>query len=281
MKNAISRSISALALMAVLPVAALAQQHDRGNSGRTSGPASHSAPAAHTAPVIRAAPVTRTAPVARTAPLVRTAPQTVNASPVGFNLNRDIGNHPAPVRQPPVATLRTVTTQHPIVRGRVPVVSQQPPSRPPAVNFPHAPYNGTAGGPYHGRFTGPIVRNAHAPSGAWGWNHGVAWRSAPVYWGGGFWGPFAIASLTSAIVFGSIVDDQDQVVYPSYQVEPDSPGEQLLQDYGLQQTQCGPPGLVTVWGPDNSVICAFPNDAVPPGNYEVDPSTFDLVPASP
>jgi hypothetical protein len=55
----------------------------------------------------------------------------------------------------------------------------------------------------------------------------------------------------------------------------------LLQDYGLQQTPCGPPDLVVIWGPDNSVICALPNNNVGPGNYSVDPETFSLVSAPP
>ena len=101
------------------------------------------------------------------------------------------------------------------------------------------------------------------------------------YWGGGFWGSLALAELAGALLFGSIVDDQDQLIYPSYQVEPDSPGAQLLQNYGLQQTPCGPPNLVVIWGPDNSVICALPNDTVGPGNYELDPSTLTIVSQSP
>jgi hypothetical protein len=81
------------------------------------------------------------------------------------------------------------------------------------------------------------------------------------------------------VYFGAIPDAQ--IVYPSYQVEPDSPGAELLQDYGLQQTPCGPPDLVVIWGPDNSVICALPNNNVGPGNYSVDPETFSLVSAPP
>jgi hypothetical protein len=160
--------------------------------------------------------------------------------------------------------------------------TQQVPARLPnqsPVNYAHAPNATTSGGPYRGRFIGPVVRNAHAPSGSWGWNHGVAWRPAPVYWGGGFWGAFALAGLTDALLFGSINDDQAQLDYPSYQVQPDTPGAELLQDYQLQQTPCGPPDLVVIWGPDNSVICADPNDSVAPGNYQVDPATFTLVPA--
>jgi hypothetical protein len=50
-----------------------------------------------------------------------------------------------------------------------------------------------------------------------------------------------------------------------------------LQNYGLQQTPCGPPDLVVIWGPDNSVICAYPNNLVGPGNYGVDPSSLTLI----
>jgi hypothetical protein len=63
-------------------------------------------------------------------------------------------------------------------------------------------------------------------------------------------------------------------------VQPDTPGADLLADYDLQQVPCGPPGLVDIWGPDGSVICANPSGDVGPGDYEVDPETFTLVPAT-
>jgi hypothetical protein len=126
-----------------------------------------------------------------------------------------------------------------------------------------------------------VIANPHHFNGTWGWNHGVAWRPAPTYWGGGFWGPWALGALAGAVLFGAIVDDSAQIEYPSYQVEPDSPGAQALQSYGLQQTECGPPNLVVIWGPDNSVVCAVPNDPVAPGDYELDPSSLNLIPASP
>jgi hypothetical protein len=31
-----------------------------------------------------------------------------------------------------------------------------------------------------------------------------------------------------------------------------------------------------IWGPDNSVICAYPNGLVGAGNYELDPATLTL-----
>ena len=54
-----------------------------------------------------------------------------------------------------------------------------------------------------------VDRNRHVvvnPRGgaAWGWNRGVAWVPRTNYWGGGFWGPFAVGAaavgMTSAIV---------------------------------------------------------------------------------
>jgi hypothetical protein len=86
-----------------------------------------------------------------------------------------------------------------------------------------------------------------------------------------------MSGLATGLLFGSIVDYQDQAIYPSYQIEPSSPGAELLQNYGLQQTECGPPNLVVIWGPDNSVICAYPNDLVGAGNYELDPTTLTIV----
>jgi hypothetical protein len=141
----------------------------------------------------------------------------------------------------------------------------------------HSPVNGNVtGGPYRGQFHGRVIYNPRR-WGGWGWNRGIHWYPAPIYWGGGFWGPFAISGLTAGLLFGSIIDYQDQAIYPSYQIEPSSPGAELLENYGLTQTECGPPNLVVIWGPDNSVICAYPNDLVGAGNYELDPTTLTIV----
>ena len=110
---------------------------------------------------------------------------------------------------------------------------------------------------------------------AYGWNHGVAWAPAPAYYGGGFWGAMAIG-VTSAAVYGSIVSASTHQTYTSYQVQPSSPGATLLSNYHLTQTQCGPANLVVVYGPNNSVICAYPNDMVTAGNYNLDTSTLSL-----
>ena len=97
----------------------------------------------------------------------------------------------------------------------------------------------------------------------WGWNAGRTWVASPAYWGGGFWGAFSIG-----LGYGN---------GGYYQVAQSSPGDQLLANYGLQQTDCNQPNLVDIFGPDGSEICAFPNDQVAPGQYQVDPSTLSLV----
>jgi hypothetical protein len=136
-------------------------------------------------------------------------------------------------------------------------------------------------GPYRPGYYGgrPIIVNPIYPPGpAWGWNRGVAWYPAPTYWGGGFWGALAIGVTSAAVgaaVYGSIV--ADNTTYTSYQVQPNSPGATLLVNYQLTQTQCGPPNLVVIYGPNDSVICAYPNNLVSPGAYQLDPTQLSIV----
>jgi hypothetical protein len=104
---------------------------------------------------------------------------------------------------------------------------------------------------------------------AWYWNRGVAWVPRPAYWGGGFWGLFAI----------NLAFNEPAPANYYYQVAPSSPGAQLLANYGLTQTDCDQPNLVEIVGPDGSEICAYPNDEVGPGQYNVDPSTLSLISA--
>jgi hypothetical protein len=178
---------------------------------------------------------------------------------------------PAGNRAPAVQS-RT-TNVHVAANQRVAPKGVRPPS-----TYRRAPQTvAYAGGPYRGKFNGRTIRNGHLDRGNYSWNHGVRWSPASAYWGGGFWGDYGFSGLAAELLFGSILDSQNGVYYPSYEVEPDSPGAQLLADYNLQQTPCGQPDLVAVWGPDNSVICAYPNESVGPGNYEVDPATFELV----
>ena len=129
-------------------------------------------------------------------------------------------------------------------------------------------------------YHGAVVSNpVYVGYPAWGWNAGVAWYPAPYYYGGGFWGAFAIGAA-SAATYGAIVA-ANNVTYNSYQVQPESAGAKLLQSYSLTQTQCGQPNLVVVYGPNNSVICAFPNNLVSAGNYSVDSKTLTIVSEKP
>ncbi len=242
-----SRSLGialALVLIIELPAAALAQSHGSGGGGG-GGHVSAGSGGAHVSPGGEG-----NAHVPAGAPPVTTGH--------GFRFPHETDVQPIPPSRPvtrPVSagTNRTTAT------------------------YARPPFNGTiTGGPYHGRFHGPPVHNPYRWP-PWGWNHGVYWYPAPIYWGGGFWGPFAFGGLTAGFLFGSIIDYQGQVIYPSYEIAPTSPGAQLLQNYGLTQTECGPPGLVVIWGPDDSVICAYPSNLVAPGNYELDPATLTIV----
>jgi hypothetical protein len=86
------------------------------------------------------------------------------------------------------------------------------------------------------------------------------WEPRVGFWGGGFWGSLSIGLAPSA-----------------YIVQNDSPGYDLLAQYNLQQTDCEQPNLVQIQGPDGSEVCAYPNDQVGPGAYQVDPSTMTLI----
>ncbi len=243
--NRILSTVACTLLLAV-PAVALAQ--------RVSAPA----PVSHPAP----APVSHPAP----APVYHPAPappvtHPTNAGGFGFP-HGDIHGAPPPVRTPTTVHAPSgyrVAPQQGTVRG----------------NPPHLPY---PTGPYH-NWRGPIVPNPHNWHG-WGWNHYVIWYPVPYYWGGGFWGPW-VWGAPGVVFFGSIIDYDDQQIYPSYEIGPSSPGAQLLADYQLTQTQCGPPNLVVIWGPNNSVICAYPNNLVAPGNYELDPETLTIQSLSP
>jgi hypothetical protein len=124
-----------------------------------------------------------------------------------------------------------------------------------------------------------VVNNPAGYSGYYGWNGGMAWAPAPYYWGGGFWGAMAIG-VTSAAVFGAIVDEDDQgdqVTYNSYEIQPNTPGSTFMSNYQLTQVQCTGTNQVVVYGPENSVICANPNQYVGVGDYRLDTETLSLV----
>jgi hypothetical protein len=120
---------------------------------------------------------------------------------------------------------------------------------------------------------GAVVVNPVYRGPAWGWNRGVVWAPNYGYWGGGFWGAFAVGAATAAVM-GSIYYNNQR--YNSYQVSTGSPGAQLLSNYGLQQVPCGPPGLVVIYGPNNGVICANPNGRVAAGTYAVNENNLTL-----
>jgi hypothetical protein len=80
---------------------------------------------------------------------------------------------------------------------------------------------------------------------------------------------------TTAALYGSIVANNQ--TFTSYQVQPSSPGAKLLSSYQLTQTPCGPPNLVAIYGPNNSVICAEPNSKVAAGNYSLDSSNLTII----
>ena len=130
-------------------------------------------------------------------------------------------------------------------------------------------YNGYNSYGWHGAVVvNPIYRGP-----AWGWNRGVVWAPYPGYWGGGFWGPFAVGAASAAVMGAIVASNQ---TYTSYQASSGSPGSTLLSNYGLQQVPCGPPGLVVIYGPNNGVICANPNARVAAGSYAVNENNLTL-----
>jgi len=252
------RTLTAFGLAVVIPLTALAQQH------RPSGGASRPAPAARPAPATRpAAPATRPA-----APAQRPSG--------GYDFNNDTRPNP----KPPARPTQPEKPNNPPARPN-PNPPARPNPKPPARPNPNPPRPNPPRQPSP-NYRPPNYRPAHPVvivnpiyrGPAWGWNRGVAWYPAPAYWGGGFWGTLAIAA-TSAAIFGYIVGANNQQIV-SYQVQPNSPGAQLLQNYQLTQTPCGPPNLVVIYGPDNSVICAYPNSLVSAGTYNLDPSTLTI-----
>jgi hypothetical protein len=129
-------------------------------------------------------------------------------------------------------------------------------------------------GPLKG-FLGPTIANPRGWS-EWEWNDWEPWSPQPFYWGGSFWGPWMFGTISPTLQYGAISGVESNVSYPSYEVATDSPGAQLLADYGLEQTTCGAPQLVVIWGPNNSVACAHPDARVPAGNFEADPATLTI-----
>jgi hypothetical protein len=168
------------------------------------------------------------------------------------------GAHPAAHG---VSGARSAYAEHPGVRGIRPGQVYKP--RPGAYGAPRAAELHSEAFREHRAYEHAIY--GHRRYDAWGWHHGVAWEPAPSYWGGGFWGPLALG-----VTFGAIVA-----------VAVDSPGHVILENYGLVQVACDPNAqLVTLYGPNGSVVCATPDAMVAPGNYNIEPSTLELQPTT-
>jgi hypothetical protein len=198
------------------------------------------------------------APSARPMPARPSAPAQRPTTPSnGFNFKNDMG-------------------------GRPPTASQLP-SGPGLGNRPGGPGNGgnignRPGAPGNGGGIGtrPPVAPIVPPLPAWGWNGGVIWYPAYGYWGGGFWGPWGWGAYGA--YYGAYTYTETHEEIKSYEVGSDSPGAKMLTSYGLTQTQCGPSGLVVIFGPENSVICAQPNASVVAGEYDLDTTNLTIVP---
>ena len=252
--------------------------------GGGGGGGARSAPATREAPATRQAPATRPAPAA---PAQRpAAPAAPAARPAGggggFNLGNDYqkpANRPAGEKNNNVSTAnrgnnnnvnnvnRSTNNNNNVNNG----------NRNTNVNNNNVNVNRNTNVAVNNSRSGAVIVNPRYPPGpAWGWNRGSPWYPAPNYWGGGFWGSLAIG-VASAAVFGAIVSSTTHQTVTSYQVQPNSPGATMLQNYGLQQVQCGPPNLVVIYGPSNSVICANPNATVAAGEYNLDTQQLSLV----
>ena len=116
--------------------------------------------------------------------------------------------------------------------------------------------------------TNYVLVNPRPYASNWAWNGGYQWYPQTNYWGGGFWGPFAAFSLLA----GQAIWNQNRYTAPSYAY----PGWYLYQNYGLQPVACGPQNLVYIYGPNNGVMCAYPNQYVMGGVYYVDPGSLQL-----
>jgi hypothetical protein len=165
----------------------------------------------------------------------------------GFNFNGDFSNR-TPVDRP----------SNPIAGAPGDRPGRAPGSGVGSGNRPDRPPGGTR----------PPIQPPVPPAPNYGWNGGVIWAPAPYYYGGGFWGPYAWG-VTTAVVLGSVENEETNEEVKSYEVSPDSPGAKVLSAYGLQQVECKSEGLVTIFGPENSVVCASPNELVSAGVYDL------------
>jgi len=180
-------------------------------------------------------------------------------------VTRPTGNRPPnrPTARPPRPTPRP--TANPWRPNRPPNV--RPPSsgwnRPAWANRPRPPWARNNGWRANYALVNPRFGGSR-----WWWNRGNPWFVNNSYWGGGFWGPFGFFTLAAGVSFWN----QTRFTQPGW----GSPGWWLFQNYGLTPAQCGPQNLVYIYGPNDSVMCAFPNEYVLAGFYYVDPGTLQL-----
>ena len=110
----------------------------------------------------------------------------------------------------------------------------------------------------------------------WHWNNGRRWYPDNNYWGGGFWGNF-LASMITLGLTSAILDSNEAPKYII--IKENSPGYYLFSNYGLSQVPCDTlQDLVFIYGPQNSLMCAIPNENVPSGYYEVNTESLVLIP---
>ena len=114
----------------------------------------------------------------------------------------------------------------------------------------------------------------------WGWNNGDRWYPNDNYWGGGFWGNFLLEALARGIINSIVYSGNNNNNYPAYvTLQPNSPGYYLFDSYGLTQAQCDDQeeDLVYVYGPQDTLVCAYPTETVIAGSYDADPQDLILV----
>ena len=124
-----------------------------------------------------------------------------------------------------------------------------------------------------------VVNNpVYYGGGAYGWNHGVAWAPAYGYYGGGFWGAMAIGVTSAAVSPRYTARSFRQTIRRTRRIKFSRavPDPRCSRTISCSKSQCGPPGLVVIYGPDNSVICANPNNLVAAGNYDLNTETLSL-----
>lgn len=181
-----------------------------------------------------------------------------------------------PTARPPARPTPRPTARPPARPTPRPTANPWRPNRPPNVRPPNtgwqrppwANHTRPSWARNHGWRQNYVLVNPRFTGGNWWWNRGSPWFVNNNYWGGGFWGPFGVFTLGVGVALWN----QTRFNEPGW----GSPGWWLFQTYGLTPARCGPHDLVYIFGPNNSVMCAFPNMYVPPGWYYVDPNTLQL-----